>query len=302
MVTVRGRSFVGTSRDVNQDAYCVLVAETSFGDASLVAVCDGVGGLLFGEVASSVAVQEISRWFEESFPVYAASNSRGGSVDLSNLVGAWTTLLEGLNDRILRRAQGANTRMGTTLTVLLTVANRFAAAHIGDCRAYRFRNGSFEQLTRDQTLIQREVDAGRVSAEVALTHPRGSLILQALGAQEDIDPEFYFGDVEEGDSFLVACDGFYRRLDFGGFAHALACVDAANESFLGEVIDDAIDEVVDKGELDNITAVLLHVCELDSATAVLLPGDDVTESLDDLALSEPTVADEDPTRGFIGDE
>lgn len=64
MITVCGQTFVGAAKSVNQDAYCALSAETSLGDAALLAVCDGVGGLASGEVASSAAIRELSRWFE----------------------------------------------------------------------------------------------------------------------------------------------------------------------------------------------------------------------------------------------
>jgi len=63
MITVCGQTFVGAAKSINQDAYCALSAETSLGDAALLAVCDGVGGLASGEVASSAAIRELSRWF-----------------------------------------------------------------------------------------------------------------------------------------------------------------------------------------------------------------------------------------------
>ena len=76
MITVCGQTFVGAAKSINQDAYCALSAETSLGDAALLAVCDGVGGLASGEVASSAAIRELSRWFEGALPAYAAKNAR----------------------------------------------------------------------------------------------------------------------------------------------------------------------------------------------------------------------------------
>ncbi len=279
METVAARSYIGTSKGVNQDSCCAFAAETSFGNAAFVVVCDGVGGLSAGEYASSFAVQELSRWFEESFPGYAVSNGRDGTVDLANLQGAWTVLLERVNGRLRDRGLSEGLRMGTTACALLVLADRFAIAHVGDCRAYRLRLGAFTQLTRDQTLIQREVDSGRISAEEALTHHKGSVILQALGAQEELEPEFYFGDVWEGDTFLVACDGFYRRLDVDALVDRLAHAPELSEGVMDGILADAIGRVVDKGEQDNITAVLLHMGAPDSATSVLTLGDCVTESL-----------------------
>lgn len=279
MATMAARSYIGTSKGVNQDSCCAFAAETSFGDAAFAAVCDGVGGLSAGEYASCYAVGELSRWFEDSFPVYAVSNVIDGAVDLANLKGAWTVLLELVNERLRDRGLSEGLRMGTTACALLVLADRFAIAHVGDCRAYRLRGGVFTQLTRDQTLIQHEVDAGRISAEEALTHPKSSVIIQALGAQEGLEPEFYFGDVRDGDTFLVACDGFYRRLDVDALADKLAHVSELSEGAMDGVLADAIDRVVDKGENDNITAVLLHMGKPGSMTSPLLLGDCMTENL-----------------------
>lgn len=301
MATVCGRSCAGTTKSVNQDAHCILSAETSLGEAVLVAVCDGVGGLSCGELASSFAVREIARWFEESLPGYLGSNVRDGVLDLSNIEGAWTVLLEDVNARIRRHGQSVNAYMGTTATVLLVIGGRFAIAHVGDCRAYRFRGGAHELLTRDQTLIQREVESGRISAEAALTHPRGSVILQALGAQEGIDPAFYFGDARDGDMFLVACDGFYRRLDVDGLDVRLARLGQASEEALGAVLADAVEQVAAKGEKDNVTAVLLQLELPDSATTVLSSDDEVTEHLPGEPAFAPTDEDE-PTCVIAGGE
>lgn len=302
MVDICGRSFVGASKDVNQDAYCFLTAETPFGDATFVAVCDGVGGLSAGEEASSYAVWELSHWFEESFPVYVASNQRDGVVDLANLKGAWTVLLERLNAGIRDHGLRENLRLGSTVTVLLVLDARFAIAHVGDCRAYRLRGGAFEQLTRDQTLIQQEVDAGRISAEAALTHPKGSVILQALGAQDEIEPEFFFGESRDGDTFLVACDGFYRRLGIDGLVNKVMHATAMDEGFLDGLLSDAIAQVVDKGEKDNITAVVLHIGMPDSETTVLAPNDYVTEHLEGQATGAIDINDDEPTCDIAGGE
>ncbi len=301
MAIACGRSSIGTTKSVNQDAYCILAAETPFGEASAIAVCDGVGGLSCGELASSFAVREIARWFEESLPIYIASNVHDAAIDLSNMEGAWTVLLEGVNDRIRRHGQSNDVDMGTTATVLLVLGGSFAIAHVGDCRAYRFRNGACEQLTRDQTLIQREVDAGRVSAEAALTHPRGSVILQALGSQEGIEPAFYFGDARDGDVFLVACDGFYRRLDIDELAAGFASLGQASEKAFDEALADAIDQVAAKGEKDNATAVLLQLDLPDTVTSVLSPDDEVTESLSEKS-SIAAVDGDDPTCALAGGE
>lgn len=298
MITVCGQTFVGAAKSINQDAYCALSAETSLGDAALLAVCDGVGGLASGEVASSAAIRELSRWFEGALPAYAAKNARGGAVDLRPIGEEWGALLADLNARMWRYSRDLNVRMGTTLTALLVFGRRFAIGHVGDCRAYRVRGGSCEQLTRDQTLIQREVEAGRISAEAALVHPRGSMILQALGAQEAVNPAFYLGEAKEGDTFVVACDGFYRRLGEGGLLRAFADGPHATEDALRVSIADAMARVLDAGEKDNITATCLHVGQPGPFSPASASDDQPTELCCASFSPSAPEADDEPTVGL----
>lgn len=280
MVTVAGHSIAGSVKKVNQDAYCALTAMTGLGEASLIALCDGVGGLSGGEVASSTVISEFSHWFEDSFPIYASLNVKDDTVDLANIKGAWTSLIDKLNSRLRSYGQNRGARLGTTLTALLVFENHYVIGHVGDCRAYLLRQGSFEQLTRDQTLIQREIDAGRIGAKEALTRPESSVILQAVGAQEGIDPVFTCGQIADGDTILLCCDGFYRRLDMGGLAHALGENLPLTSDAISNALAQAADQVMDAGEKDNITAVCLHVSREDFSTSVLNCGDEATTCLE----------------------
>ena len=262
MVEVTGRTFIGTEKSVNQDAYAVLSATASFGDAALAVVCDGVGGLASGEQASSAVVRELVHWFESEFPAYAVDNLFSGRVDLEGVEAAWGTLLGDLNRRMWRYGERLNVRMGTTCTALLLCSGRFAVCHVGDCRVYRaLAAGGVKRITRDQTFIQREVDAGRISARDALRHPKGSVIMQAVGAQEGIAPVFSFGEYGPGDLFLVCCDGLYRRLgDDRMGLHLAGAARAEGPDGLLAALEAMIARAVDAGEKDNITGVLIRPC------------------------------------------
>lgn len=109
---------------------------TGLGEASLIALCDGVGGLSGGEVASSTVISEFSHWFEDSFPIYASLNVKDDTVDLANIKGAWTSLIDKLNSRLRSYGQNRGARLGTTLTALLVFENHYVIGHVGDCRAY----------------------------------------------------------------------------------------------------------------------------------------------------------------------
>ena len=257
MLTVAARTFVGSVKTVNQDAYCVLVGQAGPQEVGLLAVCDGVGGLSSGELASSVAVRELSRWFEGGVARGLADGASMGGLALPDVRRLWTGYFEDLNGRMWAYSQSLNVRMGTTFTGAVLVEGGFVVGHVGDCRAYRLGPDGAELLTRDQTLVQRELDAGRISAEQARRHPQASGILQALGAQEAIAPAFSFGEMAPGDTLLICSDGLHRRLDEVDFA-LLAEAEGTEEALL-DALDTLIARAIDRGEKDNITAVCARI-------------------------------------------
>ena len=257
MLTVAARTFVGSVKTVNQDAYCVLVGQAGPQEVGLLAVCDGVGGLSSGELASSVAVREFSRWFEGGVARRLANGAPVGGLALSDIRRLWTGYFEDLNGRMWAYSQNLNVRMGTTFTGVVLVEGGFVVGHVGDCRAYRLGPDGAELLTRDQTLVQRELDAGRISAEQARRHPQASVILQALGAQETIAPAFSFGEAAPGDTLLICSDGLHRRLDEADFALLAEAEDT--EGALLDALDTLIARAIDRGEKDNITAVCARI-------------------------------------------
>lgn len=231
MFTVASRSCAGRRRAINQDACCALTARAGGREVAFFAVCDGVGGLSCGEVASSGTVRELARWFEGW--VVAAGGAR--ELDLAEAADSLSAFSASLNERILAYSRSLNVRMGTTLTALLVAEGRYALVHVGDCRAYRLRRRLAEQLSEDQA--------------------RGGAILQAVGAQPGLAPQVAFGAIEAGDVVVLCTDGLYRRLGAQGLLEGLADVSGAGEARLGEAEERLIERAMALGETDNITAV-----------------------------------------------
>lgn len=287
MFSVAGRSDVGSSKSVNQDAWCALVAQTDVGDVVLSVVADGVGGLASGELASSTVVHEFSDWFETAFPAYAASClARDGEISLTGVAEQWNQLLRRLNARISAWGREHGARLGTTFTGMLVCQGRYVIGQVGDCRLYRIRDGRADQLTQDQTLAARAVQEGTVTKEEALRMPQGSVLLQSVGTQTELRPEFTYGEAREGDLFVSCCDGFYRRLGDEGVRAAYASVDPRDEAALLAVTNRLIQQDIAQGEKDNLTAVCLALVGDEDPTTVVTLGDD-----------EPTTvaADDEPT-------
>ncbi len=260
--TVAAQTDVGTTKTVNQDRLTVKVANTIYGEAAFAVMCDGMGGLEQGEVASTMVVRAYEQWFLRELPQLL---SKGLSED--SLRQVWYRLANECNDQI-RAMGGGKTAMGTTLTALLLLEGRYYISHVGDCRVYVMGNG-MEQLTTDQTYVAREVALGHMTPEQALNDARRNVLLQCIGTVNCVKPDFLMGDFYAGDSFLVCSDGFRHlqtEADIYQYCHTtLEQMDwqvakrLENSHFMNGRLRGIIDSIKELGERDNISAVLVKV-------------------------------------------
>ncbi len=204
--TVAAQTDVGTTKSVNQDSLTVKVANTPNGEAALLVLCDGMGGLEQGEVASTVVMRAFEQWFLRDFSAIAVSG-----LDAQMLEKIWTDILHDCNARIYDYSREHKTSMGTTLTALLLFGGAYYISHIGDCRAYRLGT-DISQLTSDHTYTAREVALGHMTPEQASNDLRRNVLIQCIGMGKPISPEFVSGEIEVGDSFVLCSDGFRHEL------------------------------------------------------------------------------------------
>ena len=260
--TVAAQTDVGTTKTVNQDSLTVKVANTICGEAAFAVMCDGMGGLEQGEVASSMVVRTYEQWFLRELPQLL---SKGFSeIRLKQI---WHCLANECNEKI-RDYSGGRTSMGTTLTVLLLLEGRYYISHVGDCRVYVMGNG-MEQLTVDQTYVARVVALGHMTPEQALNDTRRNVLLQCIGTVSSVKPDFLMGDFYAGDSFLACSDGFRHNLteaDLYEYCHTtlekmdwLVAKRMENSHFMNGRLRAIIDSLKERGERDNISAVLIKV-------------------------------------------
>jgi len=230
-VTNRGRK-----RSTNEDAFGFSI---EFG---IYIVCDGMGGAAGGEVASSIAVEEMLRMLAGRTPASSLPKIAEDAVIAANLA-------------IFERAQ-RNPRlsgMGTTLVALLVEETRVWVLNVGDSRCYRLRQGRLEQLTLDHSLVEEQVRMGRMSPHEALRSPLRNVITRALGTQSSVTPDCFQFEAQAGDLFLLCSDGLTREISdatiqsllLAGFSleeRSASLVEAANKA----------------GGRDNITCILVQ--------------------------------------------
>lgn len=234
------RTDIGRARERNEDSYLAR--------NPLFAVADGMGGHRGGNVASALAVETLSR-----FPLPERA--------------AIAVLVEGVkraNEQVLERgtADSDLRGMGTTVTALLADRDRAYLAHVGDSRAYLFRDGELQQLTEDHTLVQRMVREGRITAEEAGRHPQRSVVTRALGVGEDVPVDELTLDLHPSDRILLCTDGLTSMVDREAILAILE-----SEAELQAACDRLVDAANEAGGDDNITVVLLEVSEEDLHSA-----------------------------------
>lgn len=232
-ITDRGRK-----RPSNEDAFGYSVEDGVF------AVCDGMGGAAAGEIASSLAVDEMLRLF--------SGRSAGLTAPMPQLA---EDAIAAANEAIHSRAQ-RNYRlsgMGTTLVVLVVEENHVWVLNVGDSRCYRQRNHSLEQLTLDHSLVEEQVRLGRMTPSEALRSPLRNVITRALGTQCHVTPDIFELQAEPNDLFLLCSDGLTRELTDSSIERLL---DAGGS--LDELCASLVKAGNKAGGHDNITCLLVR--------------------------------------------
>lgn len=193
---------VGIKKKTNQDSLLVHQAQTDVGNVLFAVMCDGMGGLAKGEVASACMIRTFSDWFHKELPPLL---SRG--LQPNALRESWESVVARVNHKITNYSIQNHVSMGTTCVTLLIVNNTYYIMNIGDSRIYLISDNIY-QLTKDQTYVQREMDAGRMTYEESLRDPQRNVLLQCIGASGVIEPDFFMGDVQINQCYMLCCDGF----------------------------------------------------------------------------------------------
>lgn len=223
-------------------------------DAQIYAVCDGMGGMQFGEEASLRAVEAL-RWYQESCPI-------PDSVEYLNDMVARTS--RAIDEYTMSRGMRSG-ESGSTLAMLVLRDGYFRAVHVGDSRVYRLRNGALARLTRDDSLVQAMVDRGELTPDQAWVHPRKNVITRHLGMPEEEQPLYPTIskpiDLRPGDRFIICSDGLSDALHDTAIQQ-IASHERTAENTAGRLARTALADTEKAGVAsDNITVIVLDVLE-----------------------------------------
>jgi serine/threonine protein phosphatase PrpC len=232
----------GRARSNNEDAVAV---DATFG---LVVLADGMGGYNAGEVASDMVTSfiksDLGNWLRDA-----------GTASDTDVRQAIETSVEHANRAVYEaaRANAAYAGMGTTLVVGVLRGSRLLLGHVGDSRAYRWRDGRLLQITRDHSLLQEQIDAGIITPEQAQSASNKNLVTRAVGVDPMVQLETHEHQIMPGDVLLLCSDGLSDMIDDAVIARVLerhAALDAAGAAL--------IEEANGAGGKDNIAVILVR--------------------------------------------
>lgn len=249
---------IGIRKNTNQDSVLIKEASTDYGKIHLSVICDGMGGLAKGEVASATLIRAFSRWFEKRFPFILYEERNEGRIDYNVLQKSWNQLIDEINVIIADYGEKCQAPCGTTLAVLLLAEGEYYIANVGDSRVYLLRE-DMKSLTKDQTFVQREVDEGRMSLEEAAKHPQKNVLLQCVGASPVVVPDFYKGTYKEGDVFVLCSDGFRHVITQDEFMKILNPQSLDTEKAMKDAAIYCTELNKQRKENDNISVIIIKV-------------------------------------------
>lgn len=240
---------VGISKANNQDSVLVKHAACPKGEVLLAVICDGMGGLSKGEVASAAVIRQFALWFETELSIELEA------LDMQLIAAKWTLMLKELNGRILEYGAANSVSMGTTFTGILFAGDEYMIAHVGDSRVYHIASFAV-QLTQDQTFIAREIAAGRMTPEQAKTDHRRNMLLQCIGASKVIEPQIITGRTRPG-AYMLCSDGFRHVNSEAEIGAAFNPQTLPDKETMRYRIISLIEQAKARGEKDNISAILI---------------------------------------------
>lgn len=244
-------SSVGNVKKVNQDYYFLEQGKTERGNLVFAVLCDGMGGLEQGEYASKTVAEAFKSWGKEHLQDYAL-----GEFSEEKIRKDWTRVVIQSDQCLYNYGEKRGISLGTTVTALLMTEEHYYAMNVGDCRIYAMEEG-IRQITRDHTVVQREVDLGKLSPFDAERDSRRNILLQCVGASDQICPDFFFGKPKPGSTYLLCSDGFRHEVTEEELYQVLQEKRRESKEDLQSALKILLRWNLDRQERDNLTAIAI---------------------------------------------
>lgn len=244
---------IGIKKNSNQDSLMLKGIQNETEETILAVLCDGMGGMAKGELASATVVTAFSDWLEEQYV------QKGDKWKADDIREQWQQVLSVANRKLLLYGSNTNIELGTTATiVLLRQDGSYVIGHVGDTRVYHLAE-YIRQLTEDHTFVAREVQRGRMTQEQAANDNRRNVLLQCIGVNEFFEMQFLKGHIEKGEALLLCSDGFRHVVTEKEIFGKLNPKYIGDENVIRDKLHNLILLNIQRKETDNISAVYIKM-------------------------------------------
>lgn len=252
---VAAETDVGLRKATNQDSLLIRNAvHPQIGPFVFAVICDGLGGLEKGELASATVIKAMKEWYD----VRLVSNIRQNGVDYQWLKADLEAVIQKQNNKIKNYGIKNDIQLGTTVTVLLIIGKEYYILHVGDCRVYEFCPHIY-QITVDQTFIEWKIQEGLIMRGESEQDFGNNMLLQCVGASETVVPKYYRGFTEDRIGYLICSDGFRHRVTADEIEESLQINGDLSKDRLHQRLKCLIALNKERLEADNITAAVIGI-------------------------------------------
>lgn len=242
---------IGIEKETNQDSVLLKTGNYKNYNIAFSVVCDGMGGLSDGELASAHVVTKLSDWFDNKLIDFLDDEVRWDEIR-KNL----ESIIVELNRQLFSYGKRNHLNLGTTITGILIINNHYMVINVGDSRTYLVNKG-IRQITEDQSLVAREVKMGKMTWEEAEYDKRRNVLLQCIGATQNVKIEVYEGETGSEDGFLLCSDGFRHEISAREIFEGLELDKCETDGDIEEKLKYLVEVNKQRKESDNITAVVI---------------------------------------------
>lgn len=243
---------IGIKKSTNQDSLMVKTLRTKMGNMTFAVVCDGMGGLEKGEVASATVINAFYHWMINQLPALCQTG-----IQESVIKEQWEDIIETMNQKIMDYGREHNIKLGTTVVTMLITEDNYYILNVGDSRVYKITN-TLEILTEDQTVVAREIKNGTLTEEEAKVDPRRNILLQCVGVSDGVQGEFLTGKTQKDVTYMLCSDGFRHKISKEEIQQFLQPEVLKKVAVMKQNADYLIDLNKRRQETDNISVILVR--------------------------------------------
>ncbi len=243
---------VGIKKDTNQDCLFVRTLNTIQGRMVFAVLCDGMGGLAKGEVASASLINAFTEWMNTALPVLSQNE-----IEDSTIRSQWDGIVTHMNEKIVNYGKQNGVNLGTTVVTLLLTEKRYYIMNVGDSRVYEITDTA-SKITNDQTVVAKEVALGNMTQEAADKDPRRNVLLQCVGASNEVFPDFFFGKPKQDAVYMLCSDGFRHVISPEEIYEAFEPNRMSDTAIMKERSDQLIEMNKRRNEEDNISVITIR--------------------------------------------